>query len=115
MSNLATVHRREELSFEVRQNSGANQVTMAYNASSPENGLRSGFVNWDGGDAPSKTLDYEEVLLILSGEFGIRRSDGTAVVGTEGDVIHIPKGSTVTYFGKNAKLFFTITVPDSLK
>ena len=88
---------------------------MAWNPFSTDDALRSGYGNWDGDGSPYKTLDYEEVLLVLSGEFGIRLQDGTILNASEGDVIHIPKGSTVSYFGKDAKLFFTITVPDSQK
>ena len=115
MSNLPSVKRRDELSFATRESSGASQVTMAWHTAFPEDGLRSGYGNWDGDVSPPKTLNYEEVLLILSGEFGIRLEDGTVLIANEGDAIHIPKASTVSYFGKNAKLFFTITVPDSQK
>lgn len=74
-------------------------------------GVLSGWAEWDNAVAPPKTLDYHEVLLILEGRFGVRFEDGTALEGQAGDVLHLPKGSTVNYFGENAKVFFAITPP----
>ena len=53
-----------------------------------------------------KTLDYDEIVLVLEGVFGVQAADGTRVEGKPGDVIELSKGTTVTYFGTNAKIFF---------
>ena len=73
--------------------------------------LLCGFCLWDGESAPAKTLDYEEVIVVLKGVFGIEWGDGQRHTAHAGDVIHIPWGSTVRYFGKQARVFFTVTPP----
>ena len=71
--------------------------------------LPSGFGRWHNADGEPKTLDYDEVLLVVEGVFGIQLADGSSVQGEAGDLIVIPRGTTVTYFGTNAKLFFVVT------
>lgn len=58
------------------------------------------------GATESKTLTYDEVILVLEGSFGVEAGDGTRVEGKPGDVIELPKGATVRYFGRQARLFF---------
>jgi len=78
---------------------------IADSASCP---LPCGFGTWDEAVCEPKTLDYDEVILVLEGTFGVQAEDGTRVEGEAGDVIELNKGSTVTYFGSQAKLFFVI-------
>ncbi len=73
--------------------------------------LLSGFAVWDRADAEPKTLNYEEIILVLEGSFGIQLTDGQRLVAGPGDVLHIPEGTTVKYEGVKAKLFFAITPP----
>lgn len=81
-----------EISWAISDNEGAK--------------LPCGFGRWDEALCEPKTLPYDEVILVLEGTFGVEASDGTRVVGGPGDVIELPKGSTVKYFGSKAKLFF---------
>jgi len=67
--------------------------------------LPCGFGGCEGVTEP-KTLTYDEVILVLEGTFGVEAKDGARVEGRAGDVIELPKGTTVTYFGSQAKLFF---------
>ena len=75
--------------------------------------LWGGLAQWDGAVAPPKTLDYEEILYVLSGEFGIKLENGTTLIGMPGDLLHIPQGSTVRYQGKKATVLFVVTSPDA--
>lgn len=68
--------------------------------------LPCGYGRWHEAVCEPKTLGYDEVILVLEGSFGVECSDGTRVEGKPGDVIELRKGSTVKYFGQNAKLFF---------
>lgn len=77
------------------------------------NGVLAGWAEWDRAEAPPKTLDYEEVILVLEGRFGVQLQDGTRLEAGAGDMLHLPKGSTVDYFGENARIFFAITPPGS--
>lgn len=76
-------------------------------------GVLAGWAEWDRAVAPPKTLDYEEVILVLEGSFGVELEDGTRLEGRAGDVLHLPRGVTVNYFGQNARIFFAITPPES--
>lgn len=71
--------------------------------------LPAGFGRWHNADGEPKTLAYDEVLLVMEGVFGIKLNDGRSIEGRAGDLIVIPRGTTVTYFGSNAKLFFVVT------
>jgi ethanolamine utilization protein EutQ (cupin superfamily) len=53
-----------------------------------------------------KTLDYDEVILVLEGVLGVEAGDGTRIEGRAGDVIEIVRGTTIRYSGTHAKLFF---------
>ncbi|MGE4593325.1 hypothetical protein [Alcaligenes sp.] len=67
--------------------------------------LPCGFGGCNGVTQP-KTLAYDEVILVLEGTFGVETDEGMRVEGKAGDVIELPKGVTVSYFGKQARLFF---------
>lgn len=71
--------------------------------------LPAGFGRWHEAQGEPKTLDYDEVLLVVEGVFGIKLEGGRSIEGRAGDLIVIPRGTTVTYFGSNAKLFFVVT------
>src|ERR1700712_2392179 len=73
--------------------------------------LWAGLGSWDGAEAPPKTLDYEEILYVIEGEFGVELDDGTRLMGQAGDVIHIPAQTTVRYHGVGAKVLFVVTAP----
>lgn len=74
-------------------------------------GVLAGWAEWDRAEAPPKTLDYEEVILVLEGRFGVQLQDGTRLEAAAGDMLHLPKGCTVDYFGEDARIFFAITPP----
>lgn len=114
MDKLATLVRRESVIFSDRQNSGADHARIGWSVEPGTGaGLLAGYCTWNGNQSPPKTLNYEEIIVVLAGAFGIRLDDGTILTGGEGDVLHIPEGTTVSYFGEDAKVFFAITRPRS--
>ena len=68
--------------------------------------LLCGFGRWHEAACEPKTLDYDEIILVLEGVFGVETGDGERVEGRPGDVIEIGRGTTVRYFGRQARLFF---------
>ena len=68
--------------------------------------LPCGFGRWHEAACEPKTLAYDEIILVLEGVFGVETGDGERVEGGPGDVIEIRKGTTVRYFGRQARLFF---------
>lgn len=90
--------------------SGGAQVELGW--SIPDDGaspLCAGFVNWNGDESPFKTLDYDEIILVLEGCFGFELEDGQRFAGGPGDTLKIPKWTRVRYFGDRARAFFVVT------
>ena len=101
----------DKLLFSSRDHSGEASVNMAWSVGSNDGGrLHSGIVYWDGyKNAPFKTLDYEEILYVIEGEFGFEVENGDSFFSCSGGTLRIPFGTRVRYFGKNAKVFFAVT------
>jgi ethanolamine utilization protein EutQ len=64
--------------------------------------LRAGSFPW--------TLDYDEIEYVLEGELHITRGN-TLVVGRPGDVIAVPKGSSITFGTPSWARFLYVTYP----
>lgn len=56
------------------------------------------------------TLDYDEIDYVIEGELHIGTPQGT-VVGLPGDVLFIPKGTTITFGTPEWTKFFYVTYP----
>jgi ethanolamine utilization protein EutQ (cupin superfamily) len=71
--------------------------------------LGGGFVRFENaGQLADWTLKYDEVFYVIEGSFEVL-SNGSSVVAGPGEVILIPKGTTVTYRGRaNTKVFFVL-------
>lgn len=110
------IAREADIEYSPRIGSEAGQSELAWAfPPSGDGGLLAGFASWHEGISPLKILDYHEVIMVLEGCFGIEKTDGTRIEAGKGDVIRIEKGTPLKYFGQRAKLFFTITVPDSMR
>jgi ethanolamine utilization protein EutQ len=64
--------------------------------------LREGSFPW--------TLEYDEVEYVIEGELHITTAD-QAVVGPPGDVIAVPKGSSITFGTPSWTRFLYVTYP----
>ena len=71
--------------------------------------MAAGFMAWKECFFPW-TLNYDEVDIVLEGELHIR-SAGQAVVARAGDVIFIPKGSSIEFGTPSTVRFFYVTYP----
>ncbi len=56
------------------------------------------------------TLDYDEIDYIIEGELHIGTDQGT-VIGRPGDVLYIPKGTSITFGTPEWTKFFYVTFP----
>ncbi|MBC7003881.1 ethanolamine utilization acetate kinase EutQ [Photobacterium sp. BZF1] len=68
-----------------------------------------GYMGWENAFFPW-TLCYDEVNVVLEGEFHVKTTSGTTV-GQPGDVIFIPKGSTVEFGTPTHVRYVYITYP----
>lgn len=71
--------------------------------------MAAGFMAWKECFFPW-TLNYDEVDIVLEGELHIR-SAGQTVVARAGDVIFIPKGSSIEFGTPSTVRFFYVTYP----
>lgn len=56
------------------------------------------------------TLDYDEIDYVIEGELHIGTEQGT-VIGLPGDVLYIPKGTSITFGTPEWTKFFYVTFP----
>lgn len=90
---------RPEMDVRLRDVLGADQgLPMAAGVMS----LREGSFPWD--------LDYDEVEYVLEGELHITAAD-QRVVGRPGDVIAVPRGSSITFGTPSWARFLYVTYP----
>jgi ethanolamine utilization protein EutQ len=71
--------------------------------------MASGFMTLEKGEFPW-TLTYDEIDIVLEGELVITRGNDS-VRGSAGDVIFIPKGSSITFGTPNRVRFVYVTYP----
>ncbi|KAJ5732454.1 hypothetical protein N7493_003935 [Penicillium malachiteum] len=63
----------------------------------PDKPLSCGFYRLEKGTPLVYTYTYEEMKIILEGQFEISDETGQKVTAVPGDVFHFPKGSTITF------------------
>lgn len=71
--------------------------------------MASGYMTLEKGEFPW-TLTYDEIDIVLEGELIITRGN-ESVRGSTGDVIFIPKGSSITFGTPNRVRFVYVTYP----
>jgi ethanolamine utilization protein EutQ len=71
--------------------------------------MAAGFLTMHAGSFPW-TLNYDEVEYVIEGELHIGTSQGT-VVGKPGDVIFVPKGTSITFGTPSWAKFLYVTYP----
>jgi len=71
--------------------------------------MAAGFLTMHAGSFPW-TLNYDEVEYVIEGELHIGTAQGT-VVGKPGDVIFIPKGTSITFGTPSWAKFLYVTYP----
>ena len=71
--------------------------------------IAAGFLSLHAGSFPW-TLDYDEVEYVVEGELHIGTEQGT-VVGRPGDVLYIPRGTSITFGTPSWAKFLYVTYP----
>ena len=84
--------------------------SIGWAVSAPKSKLLAGFGISEGDEQVFKTIDYEEVIYVISGVFGVE-VEGVVHTASAGEVLHLPPGSTVRYVSSDAKFFFVISNP----
>lgn len=110
MTNSETIAltRPGEAAWERRGGAEDAAAGIAWAARAAGNSLASGFGRLKSGRTQPKTLDYDEVIHVLTGSLGVS-CNGTEVIARAGGVLSMPRGATVVYFGSDAEFFFVVT------
>lgn len=72
--------------------------------------LGTGFARFRNAEIPW-TVRYDEVILVLEGEFTVRNSEGEHTARAK-DCIWLPTGTELTYVASNALVFYAIEPAD---
>ena len=63
----------------------------------PEHPISAGMFRLVKGEPLTYTYKYDEMKIILEGDYTITDSTGQSVTASPGDVFYFPKGSTITF------------------
>ncbi|REE07557.1 ethanolamine utilization protein EutQ [Paraburkholderia sp. BL27I4N3] len=107
-SGTTALTRAGDAVWEVRGGAEDTGGGIAWAVRSAGSSLASGFGRLKAGQTPPKTLDYDEVIHVLKGTFGVS-CDGAQIIAQAGDVVSLSQGSIVTYSGNDAEFFFVVT------
>ncbi|KFA46043.1 hypothetical protein S40293_07470 [Stachybotrys chartarum IBT 40293] len=72
----------------------------------PDKPISAGLYRLEKGEALTYTYKYDEMKIILDGDFTISDETGQKVEATKGDVFFFPNGSTITFTTTNFGLAF---------
>lgn len=97
--------RLKPFAFDVNRPEMNIQLTDVITAQEHGSPMAAGFMTWGKGSFPW-TLNYDEIDFVIDGQLEIR-IDNQVIIGNPGDVIYIPKGSSI-FFGSPsyAKVFY---------
>lgn len=100
-----------EVRLEPFPHAGPGQEAMAVDVVTGDHGspMAAGFLTLTKGSFPW-TLTYDEVQYVIEGELHIGTSGGT-VVGRPGDVLYVPKGTSITFGTPSWARFLYVTYP----
>ena len=77
---------------------GNNAYLRDFAISKDENApITAGLFRLEKGDSITYEYTYEEMKLIIAGEFHIADGSGEEVTATAGDLFYFPKGSVITF------------------
>lgn len=75
---------------------------------SPEKPISSGFFRLVKGEPLVYTYEYDEMKIVLEGDYTITDTTGQSVTAKPGDVFLFPKGTTITFTTSNYGLGFYV-------
>ena len=89
---------------------GAHQVGIADLITAQDgSSMAAGFMQWENGFFPW-TLNYDEIDMILEGELHVRH-EGETMIAKAGDVMFIPKGSSIEFGTPSTVKFLYVAWP----
>lgn len=89
----------------------ARKLTRRSEERNPEKPISAGFYRLEKGTPLVYEYTYDEMKIILEGEFEISDETGQKVTATPGDVFHFPKGAKITFSTPSYGLAFYVGFP----
>lgn len=86
---------------------------MSSDQYNPDKPISAGFYRLEKGTPLVYEYTYDEMKIILEGEFEISDETGQKVTATPGDVFHFPKGAKITFTTPSYGLAFFVSFLDS--
>jgi uncharacterized cupin superfamily protein len=84
-------------------------LTAPSDSYNPEKPISAGFYRLEKGTPLIYEYTYDEMKIILEGEFEISDETGQTVTAGAGDVLHFPKGSKITFTTPSYGLAFYVS------
>lgn len=83
-------------------------LTTTSQSNDPEKPISAGFFRLDKGTPLNYEYTFDEMKIILEGEFAILDESGQTVHAKRGDVFYFPKGSKITFATETGGLAFFV-------
>jgi ethanolamine utilization protein EutQ (cupin superfamily) len=93
-------HPKAQSDFKIPLLAGDNAYlgdVFSSDSTSPEKPMSAGLYRLEKGEPLVYTYTYDEMKIILEGDFTIEDGTGKKVTATKGDVFFFPKGVTITF------------------
>lgn len=90
-----------------------NKANSTSDKENPDKPISAGFYRLEKGTPLVYNYSYDEMKIILEGEFEISDETGQKVKARPGDVFYFPKGVTITFTTESYGLAFYVSSPCS--
>ncbi|KAF7563630.1 hypothetical protein G7046_g456 [Stylonectria norvegica] len=104
-------HAKAQSTFDIPLLAGDNAFlgdVFSSDQINPDKPISSGFFRLKKGEPLVYTYTYDEMKIILEGDYTISDATGQTVTAGPGDVLFFPKGSTITFTTTNYGLGFYV-------
>ncbi|KAK7429457.1 hypothetical protein QQZ08_004049 [Neonectria magnoliae] len=111
MATAMKYHAKAQSTFEIPLLAGDNAFlgdVFSSDQLNPDKPISAGLYRLKKGEPLVYTYKYDEMKIILEGDYTITDGTGQSVTASPGDVFYFPKGSTITFTTTNYGLAFYV-------
>lgn len=90
---------------------GTNEFDLHSEQDNPEKPISCGFFRLEKGTPLVYEYGFDEMKIILEGDFGLSDETGQTAKAGPGDVVYFPKGSKITFTTENGGRAFWVSFP----
>ncbi|KAH7009898.1 RmlC-like cupin domain-containing protein [Ilyonectria destructans] len=111
MATAMKYHPKAQADFQIPLLAGDNAFlgdVFSSDKSNPEKPISAGLFRLKKGEPLTYTYKYDEMKIILEGDYTISDETGQSVTATKGDVFYFPAGATITFTTTDYGLAFYV-------